>query len=103
MQTKTNPTTETVQSLRAKGYRVRIAHQRLAWNKSINIDYPLMMPSWIVKKNPNWEICNFGGTTVAQITTPEGVIKEGVAVCAEPNFSRREGVKIALARCFSGE
>lgn len=92
---------ETVQSLRAKGFKVKVAHQRLAFNKTIQFNTPLLMPSWLVKKNPNWKICNDGGVTVVQITTPDGQNKEGVAVCVDPNFDRKMGLKIAISRALN--
>lgn len=101
MKTKT-PNNETVQSLRAKNYKVRISHQRLAWNKKVQLSYPLLIPQWIIKKNSdNWKIDNAGGVTIAQITSPEGKSGEGIAVCVEPNFDRRKGLQISIQRALA--
>lgn len=98
--TNTN-TNETVQSLRAKNYKVKVSHQRMAFNKQLNYPYPIMVPQWIVTRNhENWDILNGGGATIVMLTDPEGNHAEGTSICVEPNFDRKRGLKIALQRAL---
>jgi hypothetical protein len=70
-----------VEALRKGGFKVRVRHSRR------------MNPTGI---NPR------GGKTVVNLTTPNGIELEGVAVCSrKENFNKRLGVRIALGRALA--
>jgi hypothetical protein len=71
----------TVHDLRKNGYKVRVLHFR-KWDDRVLAElYPK------------------GGSTVVQITTPEGENFQATALCSnEDRYNKKIGVKIALGR-----
>jgi hypothetical protein len=73
----------TVESLRKKGYKVRVHHCRKHGGQ------------------PNPTAC--GGKTVVEITTPDGTTLVGKARCnRKENYNKKLGVRIALGRAMIG-
>ena len=74
---------ETVKSLRQKGYKVRVLHNRRYKGKFSN------------------EFEEKGGKTTVEIRSPEGTEISGSAKCHEKdNYNKKEGVRIALERAL---
>lgn len=75
---------ETVKSLRRKGYKVRVLHNRRYKGKLSN------------------EFEEKGGKTTVEIRTPEGIEISASARCHEKDsYNKKEGVRIALKRALS--
>ncbi len=73
----------TVESLRKKGYKVRVHHYRKHGEQS----------------SPT----SCGGKTVVEITTPDGITLVGKARCnRKENYNKKLGVRIALGRAMIG-
>ena len=73
----------TVHDLRKNGYKVRVLHCRKFCGNSFGAFKPK------------------GGSTVVQITTPEGVDLEGVSRCSDKDlYNKKLGVKVAIGRAF---
>lgn len=94
-----DPNTATIADIRRTGMRVRVAHQRLAFNNQIDFATPLLMPQWLVKRNKNWTILGTGGVTTVQVTDKEGFTGEGTAICVD-SFERKVGLNISLRRAI---
>ena len=80
--------TPSIKQLRQSGWKIRVIHKR-HYDTVDKIDgrYPV--------------ISNFGGTTVIEVTSPEGLSASGTAICSiEDNFNRRVGNSIALGRAL---
>jgi hypothetical protein len=74
---------ETVKSLRQKGYKVRVLHNRRYKGKFSN------------------DFEEKGGKTTVEIRTPEGIEISASARCHEKdNYNKKEGVRIALKRAL---
>ena len=80
--------TPTIKQLRQSGWKVRVIHKRHRdIVKKMDGDYPV--------------ISNFGGTTIIDVTSPEGLSATGQSICSiEDNFDRRIGNSIALGRAL---
>lgn len=80
--------TPSIKQLRQSGWKIRVMHKR-NYDTVDKIDgrYPI--------------ISNFGGTTIIEITSPEGLDASGIAKCSlEENFNRKIGNCIALGRAL---
>jgi hypothetical protein len=80
--------TYTVKSLRQSGYKVRVMHGRVTTKcKRIGGFSQTLSPC--------------GGSTVIEITTPEGITVVGKAECSMlDNFNRKVGNQIAIGRAM---
>lgn len=55
-----------------------------------------------IKEMPDDEVASCGGSTVVQITTPDGVELRGEAVCSTKDaFNKKLGTQIALGRALT--
>jgi hypothetical protein len=91
----TNLSTETVQSLRQKGYKVRVKHYRYQ-----NFYQPLFKKQKLeaIKDLPGKTRHPKGGLTIIELDGPQGRFV-GSSVCSKlDNFCYKTGVKIALGR-----
>ena len=104
---------ETIQSLRKKGYKVRVIHERRWLRRS---DYPDSEVFTYTKReiihNDNFEILSKGGKTIIEVTepfipSPENLINmerksvKGEAICSnKETFNRKIGNNIALGRAL---
>lgn len=88
-----------VKELRLSGYKVRVGHLRRFYYPALKEPISGKMAFEITCSPP----IPFprGGITVVRITTPEGMIAETKAICAETDqYNKKRGVKIALGRAF---
>jgi hypothetical protein len=91
-----------INQLRDAGYKVRVHHLRKYRSISesltrhqFEVQYQSSYAAWIL---PN------GGSTVVELTTPDGVEVSGTAVCSEKDqYNRKLGLKIALGRAIAME
>lgn len=97
----------TVESLRQQGYRVRCLHKRyfggyadgFVTRKEFCENEQEMYGDMAYSYNE--AVLPYGGETVVEITTPEGVDLVGVAKCSiKDNYCKKKGVAIALGRAF---
>lgn len=98
---------ETIQSLRKKGYKVRVIHQRRWLRRS---DYPDSEVFTYTKReiigNDNFEILSKGGKTIIEVTESfdqflAGRTVRGEAICSnKETFNRKIGNNIALGRAL---
>jgi hypothetical protein len=73
---------KTIQQLRKEGYKVRVMHGRITGKSGA--------------------ISPRGGTTVIELTTPQGTTVIAKAECSyKDNFNRRVGNQIALGRAIN--
>lgn len=83
---------ETVKSLRQKGYKVRVLHNRVK-------EYP---SNPMGKFDMQERLAAKGGSTVVEISYA-GKHSVGTAIChPKDNYDKKEGVKFALSRALSG-
>lgn len=84
--------TETVKSLREKGWKVRVLHGR-NYSESI-IGKSRRFVQRVLKAK--------GGNTVVELTSPNGKEFSGKARChPNDNYNKKEGVRIALSNALS--
>lgn len=90
-----NLSTQTVETLRKSGYKVRVKHYRYyAYNKTVSKIQKLMAIREIEGKKRHSK----GGLTIVEIDGPQGSFV-GKAICSRnDNFCYKTGVKIALGR-----
>ena len=79
---------KTIKQLRQAGWKVRVMHER-----NFEIMHKI---SGLYRV-----LSNFGGRTHIQVTSPDGINVEGMAVCPDDvNFNRKLGNCIALGRAL---
>lgn len=97
----------TVKSLRQNGYKVRVSHYRKYWpqysmKRKPEEDVMYIIRHWVDTENRGTEILPWGGRTVVDITTPDGIDVYGEAVCyATENYIKKEGVRVALEKAMA--
>lgn len=100
----------TVKSLREAGYKVRVFHDRILSKKSLecvgmHIDFfgnqEAVFAYRAATPTGNPRFVEKGGRTQVDILTPGGKSLTGESLCSKhDNYSRKEGVRIALLRAF---
>lgn len=81
---------ETIKSLRQKGYKVRVMHERIFKD--------------VMKfSGPSSELNARGGKTTIEVTTPDkSITVSGESVCSkDDNFDHKIGNQIALGRALA--
>ena len=87
---------ETVHSLRKRGYKVRVLHNRVYEYRSDNTGKFDNYLTFLMTK----ELSAKGGSTVVELTKGQ-IHAKGEAIChPEDNYDKKEGVRIALGRAL---